>query len=271
MGYENLVYSNRSQTRIDIGVSYLGGVSHSTKLMHSRDILNIATYGVYLAPADLSGYNVCPNSFACKEHCLFGSGQNMMSILSGKNGMTNTRIKKTRLFMENREYFMQWLIAEIRLRSLEVEIDGYKFSVRLNLTSDISIIDFVYQGKNILEIFPDVIFYDYTKVFNNLRYSNEYLNYDLTYSYNGYNWGLCEKSLRGGNRVAVVFEGKKLPKTFHGYRVINGDLYDARYMDDKNVVVGLKFKMIANNVKHGKYIVPKTPFVVTPDNEFCVW
>ena len=173
--------------------------------------------------------------------------------------------------MENREYFMQWLIAEIRLRSLEAEVDGYKFSVRLNLTSDISITDFNFDGRNILDIFPNIQFYDYTKVFNNLRYSHEYSNYDLTYSYNGYNWGLCEKSLRGGNRVAVVFEGKKLPKTFHGYRVINGDVYDARYMDDKNVIVGLKFKMVANHIKSGKYTVPKTPFVVTQDNEFCVW
>lgn len=149
-------------------------------------------------------------------------------------------------------------------------MDGLEFAVRINCTSDISINDFDFKGQNICDIFPDVQFYDYTKVYNNLVYTEKYKNYDLTYSYNGVNWGTCEKALNNGCRVAVVFE-KELPKTFHGYRVINGDLYDARYYDDKNVIVGLKLKMVANNVKDKKYIKPTTKFVVTKDNEFCEW
>lgn len=271
MGYENLNYKNFQQAKKDVNVSYLGNVAHSTKLLHSLQEKEILIYGIYLAPADLSGYNVCPNNKACKEHCLFGSGQTMMDILSGKNRTVNTRIRKTKLFFENRPYFMQWMINEIKLNKLKAELDGYEFSVRINCTSDISINDFEFEGKNICEIFPDVQFYDYTKVFNNLDYLKKYPNYDLTYSYNGYNWAACEKALNRGVRVAVVFDKKYLPKTFHGYRVIDGDKYDARYYDDKDVIVGLKLKMVANNIKDRKYTLPKTPFVVTKDDVNCTY
>jgi hypothetical protein len=43
----------------------------------------------------------------------------------------------------------------------------------------------------------------------------------------------------GGN-VAVVFD--KLPSTWKGYPVINGDESDLRFLDPKNVIVGLKAK-----------------------------
>lgn len=265
MGYENLNYVNFAQAKRDVNVSYLGNVSHSTKLLHSLTEKQISTYGIYLAPADLSGYNVCPNSAACKEHCLFGAGQAMMDILSGKNTAINARIRKTKLFFENRDYFMQWTIAEITKYKLLAELEGIEFAVRLNCTSDINISDFVYDGKNICDIFPDVQFYDYTKVYNYLENVNKFPNYDLTYSFNGYNWAACERALQKGIRVAVVFE-KHLPKTFYGYRVINGDNYDSRYYDEKNVIVGLKFKIVANTIKHGKFVLPKTPFVVAPND-----
>ena len=270
MGYENLDYKNFRQAKVDVGVSYMGRTSHSPKLIHSLDNKEISTYGIYLAPADLSGYNVCPNSSMCKEHCLFGSGQTMMDILSNKNRTVQTRIKKTRLFFENKPYFMNWVVNEIKLEKLKAELNGYAFSVRINCTSDISINDLEFNGVNICNIFPDVQFYDYTKVYDNLKYTKMYPNYDLTYSYNGVNWTACEKALSNGNRVAVVFE-KKLPKTFNGYRVIDGDLYDARYIDDKNVIVGLKLKMVANNIKNGKYVKPTTKFVVKFGDERCEW
>lgn len=271
MGYENLNYKNLKQAKLDINVSYLGNVSHSTKLTHSLDVKGIATYGIYLAPSDLSGYNVCPNSVMCRESCLFGSGRNMMDILSGKNRTVNTRIRKTKLWAENKDYFMQFMIAEIKLHKLKAELEGDEFSVRVNCTSDISIAELEYNDINICDIFPDVQFYDYTKVYNNLKYSKKYSNYDITYSFNGLNWSQCERALQNGNRVAVVFDSKVMPKTFHGYRVIDGDKYDARYLDDKNVIVGLKLKMVANHIKNRKYIKPKTEFIVTKDDVNCVW
>lgn len=268
---KDLKYKNFAQAKRDVKVSYLGNVAHSTKLSHSLENINMSTYGIYLAPADLSGYNVCPNSSTCKEHCLSQSGHAMMDILNNNvRGVVAGRIRKTQLFFENRPYFMEWMIAEINKYKIAAELEGSQFSVRINCTSDINIDDFMFEGKNICDIFPDVSFYDYTKVFLHLENLNKYKNYDLTYSFNGFNWKLCERALARGVRVAAVFE-KQLPKTFHGFKVVNGDAYDYRPYDDNNVIVGLKFKMVATAIKDGKYTMPKTPFVIQKQNVFCEW
>ena len=44
-----------------------------------------------------------------------------------------------------------------------------------------------------------------------------------------------------GMNVAVVFK-KELPDTYFGKKVINGDDTDLRFLDEKNVIVGLKAK-----------------------------
>lgn len=271
MGFENLEYKNFAQAKRDVGVSYLGNTAHSSKLLHSMERVNVLTYGIYLAPSDLSGYNVCPNSSTCRDSCLFRSGQTMMDILSGKNTAVISRINKTKLFFENREYFMEWMIAEIKLAKLKAELNGNFFAIRLNCTSDISISDFNFKGQNICEIFPETVMYDYTKVYSYLDNTIKYPNYSLTYSFNGLNWGLCEKALNKGVNVAVVFSSKELPRTFHGYRVIDGDVSDYRPNDDKNVIVGLKYKVESNAIKNRKFTMPKIPFIVTKENVFCEW
>lgn len=270
MDFSNLVYSNYNNALKEVGISYLGGVSHSTKLLHSKTTLNIATYGIYLAPSDLSGYNVCQNSASCREHCLFGSGQTLMSILSGKMTAVEARIKKTRLWKQNPDYFMQMMISEIRKHKSNAEKNGFEFSVRVNCTSDISIQDFNYQGVNICDIFSTTNIYDYTKVYSHLDNVKRFNNYDLTFSFTGSNWKICELALKKGIRIGVVFENN-LPKKFHGYEVIDGEKYDARYHDANNVVIGLKYKITASAIKNHKFTMPKTPFIVQPINVFCEW
>ncbi len=111
------------------------------------------------------------------------------------------------------------------------------------------------QKKNILQLFPDVQFYDYTKVDNRIDLMKKYNNYDLTFSFDGYNWGICKKMLDNNVRVAMVFENK-LPEVWNGYKVINGDLYDVRFKDEKNVIVGLKYKQVRNKPTNDmKFIV----------------
>lgn len=259
-----LTYKGLTQGRKDLKVSYLGDVAQSSKMMHSF-IHGISTYSLYLASSDLSGFKVCPNDKHCRDHCLMSSGRVRMEIAAGGNKIMNSRIKKTQLFFMNKDYFMQLLIAEIKINRLIADVDKQEFSVRLNGTSDINIEDFVYMGKNILEIFPDVQFYDYTKVFNRLGLTKKYSNYDLTFSYNGFNWKQCKTALDNGNRVAVVFD--KIPEYYNGYKVVDGDKYDARYLDDKNCIVGLKFKQVASSTKNKKFTIPETPFVVKTNIE----
>ena len=239
------------------GVSYLGGVASSSKIAKGLKY-NEATYILYLAPADSSGYEVCPmRTPECTNACLNESGHNRIDVK--KNNINKSRIKKTKLFFEHREFFMNWLVAEITKAKLKAESEGMKFSVRLNGTSDIDPISFNLNGQNILQIFPDVMFYDYTKVAKRFRLLDTYSNYDLTYSFSGTNMMECMDILSNKKgRVAMVFEGKQLPIEHMGYKVIDGDSYDMRYIDDAGVIVGLTFKKVRNKIdtKNNRFIIP---------------
>lgn len=239
------------------GLSYLGSIASSSKIAKGLKF-NEMTYILYLAPAEQSGYNTCPGSTEeCRTACLTESGHNRIDVK--KNAINKARIAKTKLFFEHREFFMGWLVAEIS-KANKVAIDkGYKFSVRLNGTSDIQPTLFKLDNKVIFDIFNEVTFYDYTKVANRFRLLDKYPNYDLTYSFSGYNMLQSIELLHSGKgRVAMVFEGKQLPKTFMGIEVIDGDEYDMRYYDDKNVIVGLKFKFVRTKIDtaNNKFIIP---------------
>ena len=247
------------------GISYLGSVSQSMKLRLSEKN-GTMTYGIYLAPANMSGYEVCPCSKWCRAFCLNASGQAKLDILSGKNIIQAARIRKTRLFFEDRELFMRILVHEIRRWKNHAEMKKMHFAVRLNCTSDISPEDFVLNGKNILEIFPDVQFYDYTKVFTRISLLGKYENYDLTYSYSGHNQNLCKKFLARGGKVAVVFADNEMPAKFMGYPCCDGNLYDMRYLDPSGHIIFLHYHPVASDYVNGKFVAPDTPFVIKPND-----
>lgn len=269
-------FTTIKQAIADSGVRYLGGIktSHKMELSYNNGTI---TYCLYLAPSDLSGYNVCPCSKYCKEYCLNGSGRNRMDILhtkkSDKNNLSvidRSRIKKTKLFFEEKTFFMNWLIREIKRAQNYAKKLNMEFSVRLNGTSDINILDFNLNNKSILDLFPTVQFYDYTKVPTRFNLLKNFKNYDLTFSFNGYNWAVCESLLKKGHKVAVVFE--KLPKTFKGYNVIDGNLYDMRYKDNGGVIIGLTYHRVANNYDaNGVYKKPDTKFIVPKNDPFVTF
>lgn len=257
-----MTFETRGKAIKQTGLSYLGGVSLSQKMEKSVK-KNVLTYIIYLAPANMSGYNVCPRaSVECKQACLSGSGHNRIDI---HGRIDRARIKKTKLFFENREYFNAWLFAEISANKIKAERMGMGFAVRLNGTSDITPTLFMHGGKTIFELFTNINFYDYTKVSNRFKLVKQFNNYDLTFSYSGRNWLECELALDKGVRVAVVFENK-LPKTYRGVPVINGDLSDLRYLDGVNVIVGLKFKKVKNMVD-----LSKNKFIVPFNDKDCVY
>lgn len=257
-------FKNQTQARKHVGVSYLGTINSSAKIIKNRKI-GIYTYILYLSPAKTSGYNVCSHSTAeCRLGCLAASGRAMMEEISGKTMIKDARLKKTRLFFENQPFFMDWLISEIKSKQAKAKRDGFDFSVRLNGTSDIDWNNVYHNGKNIFQHFPKVMFYDYTK--NASKFIGKPNNYHLTLSYTGRNWSMCETVLKRGHNVAVVFNIKKnkpLPETFNGYRIVDGDVNDVRYKDGFGVIVGLRFKEIAN--KEASMKVKNSIFVVRPD------
>ena len=69
-------------------------------------------------------------------------------------------------------------------------------------------------------------------------------NYHLTFSRSEENDEIVDEILEMGGNVAVVFD--KLPTQYKGYKVINGDKSDLRFLDEKNVIVGLKYKRDTN-------------------------
>jgi hypothetical protein len=98
------------------------------------------------------------------------------------------------------------------------------------------------NGKNLMENNPDVQFIDYTKVTNRLNKKNKIpKNYNLTYSQAENNLEDVKKVLKTNYNVATVFR-KKLPKTWFGRKVIDGDKHDLRHLDPKKVIVGLRAK-----------------------------
>lgn len=249
-------FKNISQAKKLTGLSYIGMVNNSTK--HEKAFkYNEHVYTIYLAPAQSSGYEVCPGRTAeCTLLCLNESGRNKMK--TEKETIKNSRIKKTKLFYEDKEFFVRWVFEEIKLAKIKADKLGFRFSVRLNNTSDISPEEFFIiendQKINILQYFSDIQFYDYTKVPSRLELTKKYSNYDLTFSFSGTNKFDCLKMIENNVRLSVVF--KTLPESFWGYQVIDGDLYDMRYLDPKNVIVGLKFKQVRNK------LMPKYKFVI---------
>ena len=258
-----------------LGISYLGSHSQSMKMKLSTKNGTI-TYCLYLAPWNLSGHNVCPGGKYCHKFCLNGSGHNKSDILA-RGEMSNinkSRNKKTRLFYEDRPTFMRMMIHEIKRTMNYAHQNNYEFSVRLNGTSDLSPELFVDPDTNlnILELFPNVQFYDYTKVSNRFKLVKKYPNYYLTFSYDGHNTDKCKVALDMGINVAVVFANQEmLPFKFMGYPVCDGNLFDMRYYDPKNHVVGLHYHTTAANYKNGKYIAPNDDFVIRDDNENVEW
>ena len=244
------------------GLSYLGNTRISGKIEKSQKINNTLTYCIYLSPSDTSGYNVCPAATPeCKKGCLATSGRARMEYVAGKTMIETCRIKKTKLFFEQQEFFMNWLIAELTFAKQKSIKNKMDFAVRLNGTSDIDWANVQLNSKNIFETFPDVNFYDYTK--NKNKFKNKPENYHLTLSYTGRNWKSCCEMLDKGNNVAMVFNipnYKPLPTQYKGYEVIDGDITDLRIKDKKGIIVGLHWKNIANKeineeIKNGIFAI----------------
>ena len=189
---------------------------------------------LYLAPSTQSGFQVCPMaSEGCKKACLYTAGHGAFS------NVQQGRINKTRWFMQDRQSFLTQLRKEISNHIKNCDKKGYIPCVRLNGTSDIS-----WENYDIIQAFPNVQFYDYTKIYKRaLKYVNgQYpINYHITYSLNEDNKKEAFEILKLRGNISAVFR-KYLPKTYQGYTVINADDTDLRFTDDNNVIAGLVAK-----------------------------
>lgn len=202
--------------------------------------LGYLSFILHLAPATLSGRETCPKRTAgCTAACLNTAGRGGM-FRKGEttNIIQQARIRKTRYFFEARDYFMNDLYADIQKGIKQAKKLGLTPVFRLNGTSDLAWEKYTINDKNIFELFPDVQFYDYTKVLG--RKVSAYKNYHLTFSAADGNDADVAKAVSAGMNVAMVFD--KLPEAYMGREVINADDTDLRFLDPKGVIAGLKAK-----------------------------
>lgn len=210
-------------------------MSHgSTNTKTNKNQKIVESYILHLSPYKLNTYgkNVCGHASAgCAAACLNTAGRGVFS------NVQNARIRKTDWFFSDMNGFLKQLLNEL----VTVNSKDKDVAIRLNGTSDLDFIELLRMKLDIyvLEALNNIKFYDYTK---NIKRALKYLgsDYNLTFSRSEDNDEDCIKYLSAGGNVAIVFD--ELPTHWNGFKVIDGDENDLRYMDERGVVVGLKAK-----------------------------
>ncbi len=215
---------------------------------------SVASLGLGLASAQSLNtqerVTTCPKSAICEGLCLGDtSGQNQ--LYGGEDefrqGPRLSQYLKTEALMLNPDAFGVVLAHEIQSFANKTKQMDYQPAIRLNVTSDIP--PKVYKG--IIDLFPNVMFYDYTKLYGNDSIAP---NHHITYSSSGISqvvngelivnkfstWDKDVKKLLSGKNVAMAFTSRNdIPnfvideKTGNKFEVWNGDNYDARFLDPK--------------------------------------
>ena len=220
------------------------GVDTNAKTSKGR-ALGYMTGIVYFAPANASGYNVCgwadPN---CIMACLHHEGRARVN----KN-IKPARMAKTRRYFEARQHFMACLFYDVFQMMRQACKLGLIPCVRPNGTSDI-----VAMAHAVAREFSFLQVYDYTKRPKPHLYTLP--NYHLTFSRSGNNDSACLEALKNGINVTVVFaKGFEKPTTYWGYKVIDGDKTDLRFLDETGVIVGLTSKGISHTKNAAPFII----------------
>ena len=212
------------------------------------------TFGIHLSPNIVSGYNVCFDATeGCIDACLDTSGRGAMPSVQ------NARINKTKRFFQDRKGFLTDLWKEVTSAIKSATKKELKFCMRPNLTSDLPWESIRHNGQNLMDAFNPCRFYDYTK---SLKRFTRFLagelpeNYHLTYSRSEETTDALVIALcKSGGNVAVVFR-ERLPDTWLGFEVLNGDENDLRFKDKKGCIVGLVEKGLAKKDETGFVVEP---------------
>ena len=209
----------------------------------------------YKVMVDGKHFNSCAmaEQASCIEGCLYTAGRGVMTSVQ------TARQRKAEWFYRDRVGFMQQLVEDLRKFERYCVKRGIQPCVRLNGTTDIRwenirpYTEYVDKwGDNIFEMFPSVQFYDYTKIAN--RKVSQIPNYHLTWSYSAANPKYEEKFwdvIRNGMSVAVVFRKPVNMTTWRGYKVVDGDKDDLRFLDPQSSIVALYAKGAAKHDSTG--------------------
>lgn len=203
----------------------------NTKLRKNNKDIKIRVGGLSLYPND----TICPfrNVAQCAKPCLVSSGR------GGFDNVKNGRQAKTDFYLRDRKGFIAQLKKELANFEKLCFKNGVVPYIRLNVISDIQW-ELETNGA-IPQSFPNINFFDYTKVAKRLDRTPS--NYQLMFSYSNapqYQESV-KKALKTNVPISVVFFGD-MPSTFMGKRVVNGDNSDIENLKHKGCIIGLKYK-----------------------------
>lgn len=198
---------------------------------------------IYMAPAKNSGFNLCPMSglAGCEAACLYLAGRGGMSTTQ------NARLARSALFNTNRAEFIRQLIKELTAFIKSSSKAGFIPVVRLNGTTDIQWENIYIDGTGkdtIFTTFPDIQFYDYTKLVRRFNYvlpDNYYLILSYSEANDRYR-RMCMEVLIKCPDVNLAVVADELPDPFLNRSVVDGDKSDLRFLDPPGVIVRLKAK-----------------------------
>ena len=185
---------------------------------------------MYMTPYKTLGRNLCPmaETAGCLEGCLNTAGRGVMgSVQKG-------RARKAEWFIKDQSGFMAQLVKDCIRFMAYCDKRGIKPAIRLNGTTDVRWELIKYDGLNIFEIFPDIMFYDYTKIANRPL---DIPNYHLTFSYSEASAIYLKQAKiaqgRGMNMAVVFRSADNIPADFLGLPTVDGDKTDLRFLDIK--------------------------------------
>ena len=241
----------------EIKPNYILSVSSDPKTIKSL-IDGVLTGVMYGMPANGSGeWNDCPfASLGCEMACLNTSGHGGIGLdQDNLNPVQIARLKRSAFFHTRRSEFWTMLIRDIDRLIRKAKKLGLKAAVRLNGTTDTKwesqpvVIDGVKIAENIMALYPDVIFYDYTK-WPYAKRPNETLpvNYHLTFSRSETNQDQIAENIYHGRNATVVVDIKSsdkttaIPITWREIPTFDADRSDFRPNDPIGRVLILRYK-----------------------------
>ncbi|EMI47393.1 hypothetical protein RRSWK_00124 [Rhodopirellula sp. SWK7] len=221
----------------------------------TRKNVGYLSCGLSLSPHKSIGIgNVCTDASAgCVAGCLDGQG---LASVYARIGYA--RKARSILWFLERQWFLDTVARDIGRWERKAERAGLELCARLNVFSDIA-----WERQGIPQAFPGVHFYDYTK--HPKRAGELLANYWVTFSRSETNHEACLDALKRGANVAIVFHDEKgkfvgnrsgrqrLPASWRGYPVVDGDTTDLRFDDPRGKtrgrVVGLRLKAHSNKAR----------------------